>query len=235
MDNSVWINNTQTVQPRFRNEEDYAYHSPIDNGKRLLFAGCSITANVGLETSPDGGWSDELIKILRDSIEISCSNNCSISGASTFEIISNVFRFISVYGKPDMIFMLLPPVQRESNAYAKTLEACKAIDYNMFSILDQYCNQNGIELIASTWDFYIEGVTSWFVDDNNKDETYKLLKDFDSFFFVDKDKFSQDVFEASGYGETSLEGEDRHPSLPVHIGYTQMFSEEYKRRKCLSI
>jgi len=230
MDSHIWIKNSTLVQPRFTNEDSYQYNSPIDSGSRILFAGCSITANVGLPTSPDGGWSDLLVDRLKHEMDIASANNCSISGGSTFEIISNIFRFFINYGNPDIIFLLLPPVQRESNSYAKDIEGCKAIDYNIFLILDSYCKDNGIELIASTWDFYIDGVTSWFVDYNNNDEANNLLKSFKSFFFVDKDKFSQDVFEASGHGLISLEGEDKHPSLPVHVGYSNMFYTEWSGR-----
>ena len=231
MDNAVWIENKKTVQPRFRNEESYQYNSPIDGENRILFAGCSITANVGLDTTPNGGWTDFVTDKLKNKISLSCANNCSISGASSFEIISNIFRFFSNYGNPNIIFLLLPPVQRETNAYAKDLEASKSIDYNIFLILDKYCTDNKIKLIASTWDFYIDGVTSWFVDDNNKDETYELLKDFKSFFFVNKQKFSKDVFEASDQGKISLEGEDKHPSLPIHVGYAKMFLNELENRQ----
>lgn len=231
MDNHIWIKNSTMVQPRFKNQEYYPYSSSIDSGVRILFAGCSITANVGLPTSPDGGWSDLLVDRLKNEMDIASVNNCSISGGSTFEIISNIFRFFINYEKPNIIFLLLPPVQRESNSYAKDIEGCRAIDYNLFLILDSYCKENGIQLLASTWDFYIDGITSWFVDYNNKDEVNNLLKSFKSFFFVDKDKFSQDVFKASNEGLISLEGEDKHPSLPVHIGYSNMFYEELVARR----
>ncbi len=231
MRNGIWIDNSSSVQPMFRNNRPYKYKESLGDGKNILFAGCSITANVGLADVPNGGWSQFLTDQLKNDLKISVSNNCSISGASTFEIISNVFRFLNNYEKPDMIFLLLPPVQREIASYSKTLDAAKVIDYNIFAILNQYCVEKDIQLFASTWDFYIPGVTSWFVDDNNDDLTTETLKEFDSYFIPNKINFAQDVFEASLYGSLSLEGYDRHPSEPVHAGYANMFYEEYENRK----
>lgn len=228
----IWIENSFNVQPMFRWQSSYLYNESEGIGKSILFAGCSITANVGLKNSPDEGWSSFLIEMIKSDLEVSCVNNCSISGASTFEIISNIFRFLNLYSKPDIIFLLLPPVQRENNAYTRHVDAAKVMDYNIFHILDTYCKQNNIDLFASTWDFYIQGITSWFVDDTNNDLVNKTLKNFDSFFYPNKEKFKKDVFEASLYGKLSLEGTQQHPSEPIHVGYAKMFYEEYKKRKC---
>lgn len=174
--------------------DQYNYKEPEGYGNSFLFAGCSITANVGLDEVPAsgfGGWSRFLTEMLQDELEISAVNNCSISGASTFEIISNVFRFLNNYHKPNFIFLLLPPIHRESSSYARNVSAAQIIDYNIFSILHNYCKENNISLFASTWDFYISGITDWFVDDTNSDLSEKTLKEFDSFFIPNKKEFSK--------------------------------------------
>ena len=231
MDNKIWIDNSSEVQPMFRSSESYTYNTSDKDGKSILFAGCSITANVGLRNPPHGGWSHYLTEMIKENEPVSDTNNCAISGASTFEIISNVFRFLNKYDAPDFIFLLLPPIHRENNSYAKNLDSAIVLDYNIFNALDIYCRKNNIKLFASTWDFYIPGVTSWFVDDTNKGFTEETFRSFESFFTADKFAFAQDVFEASLYGYLSLEGEERHPAEPVHTGYARMFYEEYGKRK----
>lgn len=231
MEPKIWIKNSTKVQPMFKHESEYAYNPRSTDGLSILFAGCSITANVGLKTTPDGGWSSMLKDMLSEHESVSVSNNCSISGASTFEIISNIFRFLNNYEKPDIIFLLLPLVKREMPAYTRTTEASIVIDYNMFLILDNFCRAHGIKLFASTWDFYIPGVTSWFTDNDTLNSTESTFNTFKSFFAPDKIKFAQDVFEASSYGHLSLEGENNHPAEPIHMGYARMFYEEYTKRK----
>ena len=65
----IWIDNSQEVQPKFKNMGTFEEDKPSGDGINLLFSGCSITANVGLKDCPNGGWSSYLFE------KINCSFN----------------------------------------------------------------------------------------------------------------------------------------------------------------
>ncbi len=91
----------------FRTDKfDALNHSNIN----ILVAGCSNT--FGQEMPNELIWPS----ILKSNIENDYSSvqlyNLGVSGLDTQRIIRNCYKFIENYGKPEYIFLLLPPIQR---------------------------------------------------------------------------------------------------------------------------
>jgi len=80
------------------------------NGKHVLFSGCSVTYGVGLYTTET--WSYKIYKMISEKEKVSGYFNLGKPGTSVMDIISSVFKYISIYGKPDVIFLDLPDLHR---------------------------------------------------------------------------------------------------------------------------
>lgn len=80
------------------------------DGKHVLFSGCSVTYGVGLYTTET--WSYKIYKMISEKEKVSGYFNLGKPGTSIMDIISSVFKYISIYGKPDVIFLDLPDLNR---------------------------------------------------------------------------------------------------------------------------
>jgi len=148
----------------------------IDNKKiNILTAGCSNT--FGQSMPEKYLWSNILKNNFnKDNIQL---YNLGISGLDTARIISNCYNFINIYGKPDYLFLLLPPIQRslvlnknkEMHTRQEPLFVRNMDDFvkNMFKNksklpiflynnlihlvnLETFCSINNIKLIWHSWD-----------------------------------------------------------------------------------
>lgn len=90
----------------FRCDEFSKNHS----GKHILFSGCSVTYGVGLYVKET--WSNLLYKKIKEKENVSGYYNLGTPGTSAFDIVSNVFKYIHLYGNPDVIFLDLPDLNR---------------------------------------------------------------------------------------------------------------------------
>lgn len=90
----------------FRSDEFKKEH----DGKHILFAGCSVTYGTGLYSKEV--WSYLVYNKIKENEKVSGYYNISIPGTSTFESVTNIFRYINNYSKPDVIFLNLPDIAR---------------------------------------------------------------------------------------------------------------------------
>ena len=79
-------------------------------GEHILFSGCSVTYGVGLYTKEL--WSYKLYEKIKAEKLVSGYFNLGTPGTSTMDICANIIKYISLYGKPDTIFLDLPDLQR---------------------------------------------------------------------------------------------------------------------------
>lgn len=84
--------------------------SSTHEGKHILFSGCSVTYGMGLYTKET--WSNILYNKIKETENVSGYYNLGTPGTSTIDIVSNVFKYISLYGKPEAIFLDLPDTNR---------------------------------------------------------------------------------------------------------------------------
>ena len=98
---SLTLNSKNFRSDEFKKEHD---------GKHILFAGCSVTFGTGLYAKEI--WPYLVYNKIKEKEKVSGYYNISMPGISTFEIVTNIFRYINNYSKPDVIFLNLPDIAR---------------------------------------------------------------------------------------------------------------------------
>ena len=83
----------------------------IHNGLHVLFSGCSITFGEGLPL--DRTWAYYLYKKIKKENSLSGYYNLSYTGGGIDTIINNLFRYCGQFKNPDIIFILMPNIERE--------------------------------------------------------------------------------------------------------------------------
>jgi hypothetical protein len=91
----------------YRSDEFIKFH----DGEHILFTGCSETEGMG--GNLDSCWSYMTYKKLSETKKISGFFNLSRGGWGHDVIIPNIIQYISAYGKPNKIYMLLPELSRD--------------------------------------------------------------------------------------------------------------------------
>jgi len=79
-------------------------------GKHILFSGCSNTYGYSLYNKEIWPWL--LYNKIKEKEKVSGYYNLAIPGTGVFEIVTNIFKYINKYTKPDVIFINLPHVGR---------------------------------------------------------------------------------------------------------------------------
>lgn len=104
--------------------------------------------------------------------------------------------------------------------------------WQMYNLLDSFCNSNQIKLISMTWDSFVDGVNNFFVDDNENDKilnTENILRDFDTFYLYNKKDFGTMLYdECINSNNFNLIGnDDSHPNFQFHNVYYKLFYDIY--------
>jgi hypothetical protein len=157
------------------NSKNYRCDEFSDNhdGLHMLFSGCSVTYGTGLLENEV--WSKKLYSKIKKEKKVSGYFNLAIPSSNIFEIVINIFRYISEFGKPDAIFVCWPSIRRygiKSNRLKK--EICYGVYANNFTddfyttaklhsfhyilMLEEYCKTNNIKLYTFSYDqkFFME-------------------------------------------------------------------------------
>jgi len=104
----------------FRSDEFTDNHKE----KHILFSGCSVTYGSGLYNNEI--WPYLLYNKIKQKENLSGYYNLAIPGTSIFEIVTNIFKYIDNYSKPDCIFINLPSFSRFYSLLSnKTFECIK--------------------------------------------------------------------------------------------------------------
>lgn len=151
------------------NSKKYRCDEFSDNhdGLHMLFSGCSVTYGTGLLENEI--WSKKLYNRIKEERKVSGYFNLAIPSSNIFETVINIFRYISEFGKPDVIFVSWPSIRRysiKSNGSEK--EICYGVYANNFTdefystaklhsfhyilMLEQYCKTNNINLYTFSYD-----------------------------------------------------------------------------------
>lgn len=129
----------------FRSEEFIKEHS----GKHILFAGCSNTFGEGVDYEKT--WAYRLYKEIEKKEKLSGYFNLGSSGASIFEILVNLNRYIRKYSMPDVIFLMLPEIERDIRYFVKPEIALTSIVTELYKQFEYLCNKTNTLLIATSW------------------------------------------------------------------------------------
>lgn len=117
--------------------------------KHVLFAGCSNTFGEGIEYEKT--WAYRLYKDINSKELLSGYFNLGVPGASIFEILVNVNRYIRKYSMPNVIFLLFPEIERDIRYFVKPEIALTSIVAELYNQLELLCIKSGTTLISSSW------------------------------------------------------------------------------------
>jgi len=139
------------------------------NGIHILFSGCSVTFGDGL--FEDEIWSKKLYNKIKDDTELSGYFNLAVSGSNVFDIVTNIFRYMSEFGKPNVIFISLPSVRRyvfhkseitglrnlHNSVYTdgkgdEYSEVARLQSFQYLFILEYFCKIENIKLYCFSYD-----------------------------------------------------------------------------------
>lgn len=169
----------------------------------ILFGGCSNTFGYSLD--PEYSWPS---LVHQNKFKQSPFHSLGMNGASTIEIIFNVFNYFKNVGNPKIVCLLLPELYR---GYDEG-DLAEKRSHQFYSMLDIYCKSNNIKLIAMSWDYKVNGrysTNDFFVDK------------FESFYNIDLTAFDEMVYnyhKENKNEEDVLVAKDR-----VHLGKAQHY------------
>jgi hypothetical protein len=129
----------------FRSQDFIKVHSK----KHILFAGCSNTFGEGIEYEKT--WAYKLYKEISKKEELSGYFNLGASGASIFETLVNVHRYIRRYSMPDVIFLLFPEIERDIRYFIKPTISLTTIIAELYQELEYLCNKSNTSLFSTSW------------------------------------------------------------------------------------
>lgn len=129
----------------FRSEEFITNHK----GKHILFVGCSNTFGEGIEY--EKVWSHRLYQKIKENEELSGYFNLGSCGGSIFEALINVNRYIKKYSFPDVIFLLLPEIERDVRYFCYPEISLTSIISELYNQFELLCKTNNTKLFATTW------------------------------------------------------------------------------------
>ena len=158
----------------FRSDEFIKKHKE----KHILFAGCSNTFGEGIEYEKT--WAYRLYKEISKEEELSGYFNLGASGASIFETLVNVQRYIRKYSMPDVIFLLFPEIERDIRYFAKPEISLTTIISELYKEFEYLCKKSNTLLFSTSWlnmdeeemaKYYIKEYSSY-VDYKTRDNKY---------------------------------------------------------------
>lgn len=223
-ENTIELNNEG-----FRSDDFVKNHY----AKHILFVGCSNT--FGVSAKKEKTWPFLVFNEIKKQEKVGGYYNLSHIGARISENISNIFIYCKKYGKPNVIFFLMPTAGRElfvmdKNYKLNNIDPDEIIIKKHFAIntiknyylmLEEYCKSNNIILISTTWDLGDYSMS-----------TNTIFKEFDTFFenetinhkphmLLYTEKNNDDLF--------SLKAKDgSHFGNAMMYSFSQIFYNRYK-------
>ncbi len=215
--------------------------STLDKNKtNVLFAGCSVTFG---EYLPEGyAWPSHVYNYMKDNFsDLGEFHVLSYPGGTASKIVSNIFKYLKNYGKPDYIMVLLPDMFRyygphnDGSGFAPSITYATGVELadNMtpfkgmyefqshYRMLDSVCELLGITLFGTSWDTLA----------NQKmiDLNFKTYRDMPKENLIEKAKHL-DLNDYSYYDDSFLisAADDRHPGLITQLAYAGHFVERLK-------
>lgn len=118
-------------------------------GKHILFAGCSLTFGDGLPK--EYTWPYIVYDSISKTEPTSGYFNVGRPGASNLWIILQIFKYINIYGMPDIIFINFPDSDREiaDDYTGHRIQVVPAVAYNF---LHKMVSDAGSRIISFSWD-----------------------------------------------------------------------------------
>lgn len=223
-------------------------------GKHILFAGCSVTQPSEIDKSK--GWAQKTYKKIKEKENVSGFYNIAIGGGSIALEVSLIFKYVSLYGVPDVIFFNMPGSTRTfSNEnseydivdgeivrkgkiinstvnitheyrYPGSMLMAEFINFELYRALHEYCKLSKTKLISFSWADFPGGY--------DPGTTQTLFADkFDTFYPALTSKFVDFVKEYVSNEENESETlliarDDVHPGDAEHAYYADFAFNVYE-------
>lgn len=214
------------------------------DGKHVLFSGCSVTYGIGL--LGDELWSYKLYNKISKEEKLSGYFNLGTSGMGIMQIVSNIYKYINHFGKPDCIFLNIPDPYRiylydnhaknyfytqfdfqndrkiyEDAGHPKFIlsESFIMIAYEYLMMFEQYCNTNNIFLSYVNW-----SRNSELANDSDLSRLYRYTDNqLEGYIseYVDKNPLDKNI-------ATARDG--KHLGTGPHYAWSEMLYNVYKER-----
>jgi hypothetical protein len=115
----------------------------------VLFAGCSNTFGDGLPL--EFIWAKKVHESISEQSQTSGYFNIAFPGASMLFITMQIFKYVDLYGTPDLLFVMLPDAEREmlSEVGGSRLQGMVS---QIYRIMLRQLKKGGCRVIAISWD-----------------------------------------------------------------------------------
>lgn len=157
----------------FRSEE---FENRGSGGSTVIFSGCSVTFGEGHDLKDSYAY--QVYTQLSKKQKMSGFFNIGVPGATGLQAITSIFDYIEIYGNPDIIIILFPPLerdmsyfiggpnffefqyrdQRDKDLIKQDYEKHVLLFNRVYKMLYLYCKSHGIKLISSHWEEYTDNV-----------------------------------------------------------------------------
>lgn len=213
----------------------------------ILFAGCSITFGEGIKEKYR--WTNRVYQELKNEVpNLGPLHVLGFPGFGIDVVVHNIFKYINMYGTPDVLMVLAPDYFRSTLYYhdesgpqivpnirinyrsRKLIDKDESMERLVFlytrylTILEIMCKLLNIRLIFSTWD----SDTNKVIKKINLDGYFSLI-DLQKKF--DKNKYYPSLYESLSkqdkeYASDARDGD--HPGILVHEYFAQQFLKVYR-------
>jgi len=182
------------------NKNGYRCDNFINNhdGLHLLFSGCSVSYGSGLEINEV--WTNKVFTAVNKIKSCSGYFNLSFPGTGLINQIVDIFKYCSLYSKPNYIIINIPDLTRfyyYNDEYSEIGDAFYNLKDNNYSIIQllyyqyylmlyEYCKSNNIRLITFTW-----------AETQLESEIFKKcnISNFDTFYYFNKKNMENFILE----------------------------------------
>ena len=127
------------------------------DGLHVLFIGDSVTAGEGVD--PKDHWSNRVYKRISKTIKCSGFFNIAVPGSSITDSIDQFYKYVELYGNPDVVFFLMTQASRDlkyiqNQGVVTQFNSTFTVHYmkRFYKYFEQYCLSNNIILNSFTWD-----------------------------------------------------------------------------------
>lgn len=188
----------------FRSDEFSSEHA----GKHILFAGCSTT--FGDSMYLDKTWAHKVYSKIAESSRVSGYYNVGLPGASIVDITDMIREYISRYGEPDHLFVLLPDNRDNWVGPPMFAELIRSLSHCKTHIAS-WDRDFSIEYDRGNTDVrnLIPGIMK-FKNDDMLRHVYNFVTQYPD--------------EPLGYKAM----DDSHPGIPEHEFYAKLFLKHYR-------
>lgn len=181
-------------------------------GLHVVFSGCSMTSGFALEK--EDTWAYRVYS------QLNCSGyyNIAVPGNSISTICLDLIRYCKKYGNPDAILISLPNTDREQWITSEESDEINSyVAYSHYFMLDQYCKQSGIVLVAARSNF------------NQFEPPFSYLEGFESYKNIEINDFLENVYDYQQKNKklknimTASDGQ--HQGIAYHVSLSKYMFE----------